>query len=178
MMEKTTLYALIDASQSEKGLSDDAIDAAYRVRNRRKALELSQQTFYGSLETTLFSDFDLQGGESIIDLQHRMAQELIPHDVPDKKNITPLVEIMQENASGRSVGWYRYLWCDTISASVFDRFKTAYAEDASSMPKLREQFRKQFLERGAAIDVVSIINEFELEKPDIDALVQRYNLKS
>jgi Zn-dependent oligopeptidase len=176
MMEKSTLYALIDFSQSERGFSDDSIDAAYRFRSRRKAQELAQLAFFGNLEMTLFSSFDMKGGESMLALQNRTAETFIPHDLPDGKDLSPLIDIMQENASGRHVGWYRYLYCDTFSAMVFDRFKEAYTQDLTKIPKLRGDFRRLLLEPGAAIDVTELANEFDAHELSLDPLFQRYSI--
>jgi Zn-dependent oligopeptidase len=177
MMEKSTLYALINFSKSETPFSDDMIDAAYRVRSRRKIDELAQLTFFGSLEMSLFSDFDLRGSESMVALQNRTAQSFIPHDLPDGKDLSPLIDIMQENASGRHVGWYRYLWCDVFSAMVFDKFKQVHIEDESKMPQLRRDFRRLLLEPGAAIDVTELANTFDAGELSLDPLFQRYSIK-
>ena len=171
MTERTTLYALIVASQSQGGLSDEAIDAAFRVRSREKAFRLAQQTFYGSLELALFSDFDIKGNETILELQHRMANQLIPHDVPDKNDMTPLLDIFGENSRGRQVAWYRYLWCDVQSASLFERFKHIYTNDSSAMPQLRQSLRQLVLKPTNQIK-----QELDLTKCSPDALLQRYAL--
>jgi Zn-dependent oligopeptidase len=177
MMEKSTLYALINFSKSERGFSDDSIDAAYRVRSRRKMHELAQLTFFGSLEMSLFSDFDLRGSESMLALQNRTAQSFIPHDLPEDKDLSPLIDIMQENASGRHAGWYRYLWCDVFSAIVFDKFKQAYSDETSKMPQLRRDFRRLLLEPGAAIDVKELAKEFDVREFSLDPLFQRYSIE-
>jgi Zn-dependent oligopeptidase len=182
MTERSTIYTLIGASQGQGMLLDEAeldesIDAAFRVRAREKALRLAQQVFYGSLELSLFSKFDIRGDENILGLQHRMANDLIPHDLPDKKDIKPLLDVFRENASGRQVGWYRYLWCDVLSATVFDRFKDAYSEDAGSLLQLKRALRRVLLEPGAYVKPKEILREFQLEDCSPDALFERYKLK-
>jgi len=125
LLKKETIYALVLLSGSEQGFSDESIEAAFRVRSRRKALELAQQAFYSSLEMYLFSsEFDIRGGESILAVQHRFANEYCPHDLPDEKSISPLLDIMKENATGRKCFWYRYLLCDVVSANLFRRVET------------------------------------------------------
>jgi Zn-dependent oligopeptidase len=175
LMEKSTLYALIDASESQRPFSDESIDAAYRVRSRRKALELAQQTFYGSLEMTLFSSFDLKGAETLLALQQRLALELHSHDMPSKKDVTPLLNILQETANQR-FGAYRYVWCDAISATIFDRFKAAYEGNGEAITGLRRDFRRLLIEPGAAVDAAQIAEVFEVKEISPEALFQRYNL--
>lgn len=170
LTEKSTLYALIDLSNSETPLSDEAIDAAYRVRSHEKVMKLAQQTFYGALELELFSGFDLKGSETIMALQRRLALELIPHDVPDEKDLTPLLDILQENANGRHVAWYRYIWCEVLSATFFERFKEAHATNPDSIPQLRQDLRRLLLEPGAAIDVKAFRSKFGLVECSPEAL--------
>jgi len=158
MMDKSTIYALINFSESERGFSDESIQAAFRVRARRKQLELAQQTFFGSLELRLFSGFDLAGGESMMALQHRLASELVPHDVPDETDIGPLLDIIQENVAGRHVAWYRYLLCDAASANLFSHLKDEYSGDKSG---LRRQLRRTVLLAGNDNDAGSIRSTIE-----------------
>lgn len=103
---------------SEGDCSEDSIAAAFRVRKRLKAQALSENAFFGSLELHLFSDFDLNGSESILALQARYAKTFIPHTRLHKTDISPLLEIFREQST-RPVGWYRYLWCDALSAQWF-----------------------------------------------------------
>jgi Zn-dependent oligopeptidase len=177
LTEKSTLYALIDLSESETPLSDESIDAAFRVRSHEKALKLAQQSFYGSLELELFSGFDLKGPETIHALKDRLAQKLIPHDVPDKKDLTPLLDILQENAHGRHVAWYRYTWCEVLSAKFFERFKEAYQTNPDeTIPKLRANLRRFLLDPGAATDVQGFRSEFGLVDCSPEPLWKRYGL--
>lgn len=162
-MEKPTIYALIDMSRSQTGLSDDSIEAAFRVRSRRKALELAQLSYYGSLELHLFSDFDLRGKESILALQTRLAAELVPHDMPANKSVGPLLEILQENASGRPVAWYRYLWCDAASAETLARIKKSHGTATKQV--VQEMVKQELLSGGEQSSTVGT-----------RALLERYRL--
>ena len=176
LTEKSTLYALIDLSKSETPFSDESIDAAYRVRSQEKALKLAQQTFYSRLEVELFSGFDLKGTETILALQERIAQDMIPHDVPGEKDLTPLLDILKENSQGRHVAFHRYIWCEMLSAAFFERFKEAHATNPDSIFQLRSDLRGLFLEPGAAIDVDAFFSKFELINCSPSALRQRYGL--
>ena len=181
MTERSTIYTLIGASQGRGTLEDEAsidqsIDAAFRIRSREKALRLAQQTFFGALEMSLFSDFDIRGEETILQLQNRLASELVPHDLPDEKNIAPLLDVFRENASERRMGWYRYLWCDVLSANIFEQFKLAYSEDSSSMPKLKESLRRVVLDPGALVNIDDIGDKFRLNDCSPNALFERHRL--
>jgi Zn-dependent oligopeptidase len=177
LMERSTVYALIDLSKSEVPLSDEEIDGAFSDRSREKAFRLAQQTYYGSLELALFSNFDIHGQETILELNHRLAAELVPHDIPNEKDITALLDIFRENSSGRDVCWYRYLWCDVLSATVFDRFKhVKMSEDASSMQQAKKAFRQLIVNPVAAMKTEEINQEFDLTDMSAEALFKQYRL--
>ena len=148
LTEKSTIVALIELSGPPNTMtqnlpvqwSEDILEKTFRQRSREKTFRLAQQCFYGSLEIELFSSFDVRGDEKLIDLQHRLATELIPHDCPDRHDLTPLLEVFQENANGREVAWYRYLWADFHSAAIFSRFRRAYEDEPSKALMLRKAF--------------------------------------
>lgn len=176
LTEKSTLYTLIDLSKSSYPLSDEEIELAFKVRSREKALKLVQLTYYSRLELELFSGFDLKGSETILALQERLGKELIPHDVPDPEDATPLLDILQENAQGRHVAWYRYLWCDALSAAVFEKFKHTYATDPGAVPALGRKLRRLVLEPGATVDAAAIQAAFDIQEYSADVLCEQYDL--
>ncbi|GKY90524.1 hypothetical protein MPSEU_000026100 [Mayamaea pseudoterrestris] len=162
MLERSTIYALMETSQSRVAFSDDSIDAAFRARSRRKHLELAQLAFYGSLEIKVFSDFDIRGEESLLSLQHRWAKEYTPHDMPPEKSMGPLVELFRENAGGRSVAHYRYLWCEAQSTALFEQVKNQHG--TVSALELQQQVRQELLTEGDG------------EWRSTDALFDKYDL--
>jgi len=184
-MEKETIYALIEMSKTSEQQApfDASINAAFRSRRQRKLHELAQLTFYGSFEMALFTSIDPKNSEeSIFSLQQRLSEQIIPHDIPDKQTFLPLLEIMQENACGRSVAWYRYLWCDCLAAAVFEQCKQQFQKQLEGgSQSFRHTFRELLLARGANIDIAAIADEFCLNDDDSngflcspEALFRRY----
>ena len=143
---------MMDASKSQAGFSDDEIDAAFRVRSRRKCLELAQLAFYGSLELYLFSEFDIRGDESLVALQSRWASEYSPHDKPHEKSIGPLLEIFKESAAGRNVAYYRYLWCEALGAELFEQLREQHNKEqpAAHPQEMHERCRQLLLTSGTS----------------------------
>jgi hypothetical protein len=91
-------------------------------------------------------------------LQNRTAEAFIPHDLPDPKDLSPLLEIMQENANGR----------------LFNRWKEALSQEKSKMPKLRSDLRSILIEPGAAININDVTRAFGGDKISVDPLLERY----
>lgn len=178
--ERSSLFALIDLSKAPTSeshpITQETIDAAYRSRSRIKALQMAEFAFFGSLELELFSGFDLKGSETIFDLQSRLAKEYIPHDVMGKNEATPILDVLKECASGREVAWYRYLWSDALTATLFENLKDQFASDPDSMGPRRAQFRELLLSPGAAIDTPRVRSELGLVQCSLDALCKRFSL--
>lgn len=183
MTEPSTIYTLMTLSKPSRTVGfaneaemNDSIEAALRVRSNEKAWQLAQLAFFGELELTLFSSFDIRGDESLLNFQNRLAAKFSPHDLPDKKDITPLLQIFRENANGRAVAWYRYLWCDVLSASMFKKSKSIYASKDNGNP-LQGMIRRTILEPGVMMDSAEILREFEMDEIiSPDDLLKLYNL--
>lgn len=181
LTERSTIYTLIAASQGRGELGDtdtlsESIEAAYRVRSREKVLQLTQQAFYTVLELTLLSKFDLRGEETMVALQQRLAKDMIPHDVPHEKDITPLLDIFRCNSSGMNACWYRYLLCDVLSADAFSQCKYQYERDASSMSDMRIWMRQGLLEQGAELQIETLTSKYDTQS--LEPLFRLYRLNS
>jgi hypothetical protein len=86
-------------------------------------------------------------------MQQRLATEYIPNSVPANDDITPLIEVFQENIVNNSrtsilpyqASYYRYLWCDCLAAMVFEQLKEEYESSSltsSSMSSSEEEEAK------------------------------------
>jgi Zn-dependent oligopeptidase len=170
LTQKSTIFALIDMSESNTPLSDESVDAMYRVKAREKMMKLAELSFYGSLELELFSGFDLKGTETILDLQGRIFEDFMPHFDNDKSNLTALLDVMQANVHGRHVACYRYLCCEVFAAEVFERFTDAIVSNPQLFPQLRLEMRQRLLEPGAAIDFDGFQSKFGLKGCTLDPL--------
>lgn len=178
LTQKSTLFALIDMSESSNPLSDESIDAAYRVKSREKLFKLAELTFYGSLELELFSGFNLKGSETMLELQERIFEDIMQHIDSDKNYLTALLDVMQENSHGRQVAFYRYLWCEVCAAAIFERFMNTMVSDPQLLPQLRSEMRKYLLEPGAAVDFIGFRSTLELNDFTLDPLWKLHGLEN
>ena len=151
MTQRSSIYALIDMSESITPLSDEEIDAAYRVKAREKVLKLAELTFYGTLELELFSNFDIKGSETILALQERLAAKMIPHIDYDKNDMTALLDIIEDNVHGRQVAWYRYVLCEVQAATMLEHMMYVMSTKAEDVAQLGKYMRQYLLEPGADI---------------------------
>lgn len=120
MTNASSIYALLELSESTDPFSHAEIEAALVQQSSDKCLQVAQQLFDGKLELELFSSkLDLHN-DSILALQRDLARKYIPHDVPSASDLAPLAETFHEVvARGRQVSGYRYLLGDVVSANLF-----------------------------------------------------------
>ncbi|KAL7557748.1 hypothetical protein ACA910_006222 [Epithemia clementina (nom. ined.)] len=140
LLERTTLYGLIAASNLNMEFTEDSINALYRVIARQKALELMQQIYLGTLEFTLLSGFDLRGKETIMALQRRLSKKLLAPTQQDlapasPDDLTPLVQVLLCNFTDDPIGFYSYVWADAVAATIFAQLKQAYTTKATTTQK-------------------------------------------
>lgn len=170
MTQRPSLYALIDMSKSMSPLSDEEIDAAYRVKAREKVMKLAELTYYGTLEMELFSNFDIGGSETILALQQRLAEIVIPHIDYDKDDMTALLDIVEENVHGRQVAWYRYLLCEIHAAAIFENLLDVMSTEPEAVTQLRMHLRQHLLQPGANIDYAMFRSKLRLSDVKVDPL--------
>jgi Zn-dependent oligopeptidase len=178
LTERSTLFALMDFSNSTTPFSEDEVDAAYRVRTRIKAQQLAELLFIGSLELELLSGFDLKGSETVLSLQHRLAERFVSHAAPDSKDLAPLLRILKDNVQGSECAYYRYLWCDVMSSVIFEHFMEALAsQNPNTVATLQKDFRRLLLDGGANVQVQELTARFQLDVSGPGPLLLRYGLQ-
>ena len=176
LFEKSSLQSIMEFSESEAELTSEMSDVLLRRRGQKKAQQIMQHVFFGSLELEIFSSFDPGGDESLVGLQRRLAATYVPHDQPDYKDLSPLLEVFTENARGNIIGMHRYFLGEVIGADLFH----AFLHHGTSQSHLQNQFlgtglqtlgkelRSNFLDLGATVDAESSLGKLNgqtLETP-------------
>lgn len=171
LTEQSTIYALMNLSNTTETFKDETLQAAFRNRAHNKSLLIAQNVFLGAVELKLFSGFDLKGSESVLDMQRRLAEEIVPHDLPDKKDLTLITDLLLENANGREVCRYRYTLGDVLAASLYESCRRRHTEDPS---KLQQDFLRVLVEPGANVNLKDIQETFGIQDLSIKPLLDRY----
>lgn len=157
---ESSLHSVVECSNNSKILTTEMIELLMLWRRQRKAQQLMQDAFFGSLELEIFSSFE-PAEESLVGLQRNLAARFIPHDLPSHKDISPLKTVFQENGAGRNIAMYRYLFCEVTAAGLFRSFVQEDSVESSrpvfvDSPKLMQlgrDLRAVLLEPGARIDL-------------------------
>ena len=136
---------LAELSQSQYTFHKELIDILRKDFLEHKAAEIMQNIFLGTLELKIFSNFDPRGDETLAALQDRLAKEYIPHNMPDSSDLSPLLEIFQDNTVDQSMTAYGYLWSEYLSANLYQTFQTEDWSDRERLKRIGRSTRNLFL---------------------------------
>lgn len=178
LTEESTIRAMVDLSLCDEEFSTEALETAFRVRMRTKLLKLAETAFRSSLEVSLFSDFDFKGGDTVLDLQSRLAKKFIPHADLESNNLEPLISVLKGSIDRRHTDQYRYLWGDCASASFFKSLKGAYENNESAVDEFRDLLRRVVLNPGAAANYRDLLQTHKTKYASIVSdLLELYKIQ-
>ena len=136
---------LAELSQDQFTFQDELLHVLRREMIKEKEKEMMQNVFLGVLEWTILTNFDPRGDETLVALQGRLAQEYVPHNLPDSADLSPLLEIFKESAVNQSRTLYSRLWSEILSANAYDKFKKTDLKDQNEVKRLGRGVRNLFL---------------------------------
>ena len=191
LTEKATIYALMLASDVKVPFSDSEVEAAFRIRKKEKALKLLQLVYLSTLERAMFmNQLRTQDGTvRLTDYYVELARKLVPHDVPSKQNIFPLMNAFQANSDVRAVSLYRYLWGDCMSAVLYEKVKEQYSQatnvtsdnedKTSKIDTFRQKLRMTLLGQRGMVNIDTLLDNFNIDSKEVtsDALFELYGLR-
>ena len=151
-------------------MSAELVKELHEQRLINKAHDMMHRAFVGQLELEIFSERD----ESLVALQRLVAEEYLSHDLPNKSDLMPLIGIMLDNASGKQVAKYRYLWGEVMSADIYAMFQDAGIADSQKMREMGMLFRKLMVEPGALLEGRAGFREFRGRDMSPDAMFAMY----
>lgn len=149
LFEESVLQSFAHLSQST--IPDELIEKLKQQRSLRKASDLLRHAFLSQLELDMFSTAK-QEDESLVAFQRRVALDFVPHELPARSDLTPMMEIVENNAKGKQIAQYRYLYGEVLSAQLFAKFQEAGIKDQTKVQELGAKLRTCFLQPGASLD--------------------------
>ena len=105
-------------------------------------MQTCRQLFLGQLDLELHSNYNADKGvsgkgESIFDVQQRIAEKFNPFNLPER----PLTAFLHIFAGGYAAGYYSYIWAEVMSADAFSAFEDVGLESDEEIRKLGRRFR-------------------------------------
>ena len=164
-----------ELSQDKFTFPVDLMEILRKETVNQKAEEIMQNVFLGSLESTIFSNFDPRGNETLVALQGRLAEQYVPHNLPDADDLSPLLQVFQENSIDQSMAAYSYLWSEILSANVIEKFNKTDMNDKDEVKRLGRAVRHLFLRENDTNLTMDDFEELCGKKISSQALKDIYN---
>ena len=92
------------------------------------------------MDIELHSNYDAESGESIFDVQRRMADIYTPYAKPvaEDRFLCGFGHIF---AGGYSAGYYSYKWAEVMSADAFGAFEEVGLDNEEAVKEVGKKFR-------------------------------------
>ena len=108
---------------------------------KEKALSLAQSMFLGKLQLSVLSSFDPRGDETLAALQTRLAQEHVPHQVPDSSDLSPMLELFREDIHEYA---HSGMLSEVLAAMTYDKIAKTDLRDKEEVQRLGKALRGLF----------------------------------
>ena len=121
-------------------MPDDMFEKLKAQKNYNAGMMNCCQLYFGQLDMELHSNYDVAKGasgegESIFDVQQRIASKFIPYNLPKPKHRF-LCTFSPIFAGGYSAGYYSYKWAEVMTADAFSAFKEVGLDNEKRSNKL------------------------------------------
>jgi len=136
-----------------------------------------RQLYFGQMDMELHSKFDPTNdeGETIFDVQRRVAEKYSPYNMPlDEDRF--LCAFSHIFAGGYSAGYYSYKWAEVMSADAFGAFEDVGLDNDEEVIKVGRKFRDTVLSLGGAVPPTDVFRDFRGRDPSPEALLRHNGL--
>lgn len=161
---------LVQLSEDGGILEQEFIDTLRDDLKKKKALELMNNVFLGSLELEIFTGFDPRGDETLSALQARYASEYAPHDIPESSDLSPLFEVLHGNAvENGKIRAYDQTLSSVLAAMIYEKFKNTDLRHQDEVKQLGRGIRDLFRRKGqgAVKDVAELCGKSTVSAEDL-----------
>ena len=136
--------------------------------------QMVRQLLFGAIDMTLHSAYDPNGDESVWDVYHRLAREiLVLQPLPEDRFLCSFSHIF---AGGYAAGYYSYKWAEVLSADAFAAFEEANLDDDQAIRTLGRKYRDTILALGGSRHPMEVFKDFRGREPNTDALLRHSGL--
>lgn len=169
-VEKDFLRTFAFHYQTGEPLPDELIERIVKSRNFMAAYGCLRQVSFGLLDMAYYTKkepFD----EDIIPFEKKAWEKaMVTPQLPDTCMTVQFSHIM---AGGYAAGYYSYKWAEVLDADAFSMFKKNGIFDQHTA----QSFRDNILSKGGTEHPMTLYKRFRGQKPTIEALLQRNEIK-
>jgi len=178
--DRPTVYGFAKHFKTGEPMPDAMFKKLCDQKTFNAGMMACRQLYFGQLDMELHSNFDPEAaekgdGESIFDLQRRIATKYTPFNMPLPEDRF-LCSFQHIFAGGYSAGYYSYKWAEVMSADAFSAFEDAGLDNEDEVKKVGKKFRDTVLSLGGGVPPMEVFKRFRGREPTPDALLRHNGL--
>ena len=151
LYDKDTVYGFAKHYETGEPMPQEMFQKLCDQKTFNAGMMSCRQLYFGQLDMELHANYDPKsvekGGESIWDVQKRMASKYIPHSMPLPEDRF-LCSFQHIFAGGYSAGYYSYKWAEVMSADAFAAFEEVGLDNEDKVKEVGLSFRDTVLGLG------------------------------
>lgn len=146
-------------------------DKMLAAKNFQNGLMTLRQIVYSAFDMHLHTDFDPQGGKSVLDVSREINDRV--HVIPQHPLSRWPNTFSHIFAGGYAAGYYSYKWAEVLSADVYAAFEEAAQLSGSVLDsETGARFHREILSVGGSRPAMESFTAFRGRPPQIDALLR------
>jgi oligopeptidase A len=178
--DRPTIYGFAKHYATGEPLPEDMFNKLCEQKTFNAGMMACRQLLFGQLDMELHSNFDPVAaekgeGESIFDVQRRMAEKYSPYNMPIDEDRF-LCAFNHIFGGGYAAGYYSYKWAEVMSADAFGAFEDVGLDNEEEVKKVGRKFRDTVLSLGGGVPPMDVFKEFRGREPNPEALLRHNGL--
>ena len=166
--EKESLKLFAKHYETNEIIPDELLDRMLIAKNRSSGNDFSFQVFLGSLDMTLYDQWDPKSNETVLEISRRLHNEILTWN--ETPNTTRIANFGHLN--GYAASYYGYAWSRAMAQDMYSVFK----QEGILNPEVGLRFRKQVLAPGGSQKPLDLVKTFLGREPNSKALVESLGL--
>ena len=171
---KPTLLGMTAHYKSGEPLPVELFEKICAARTYMSGSQTVRQLLFGTIDMTLHSTYDPDGDETVWDVYHYLAKEILVLPPLDEDRF--LCGFTHIFAGGYAAGYYSYKWAEVLSADAFSAFEEANLEDKEAIQALGKKYRNTVLALGGSRHPMDVYSDFRGREPNTEALLRHAGL--
>jgi len=171
-----TLKVMARHYKTGEAMPDELSDKILATRVFRAGSNLLGQLAYLSVDLELYEGYDPEGGESALDVQKRIFDQLMV--MPSHPQNCFLCTFTHIFTGGYTAGYFSYKWAEVLSADAFAAFEEVGLDNGEEVVKAGMRFRETVLSHGGSVHPMELFKMFRGREPETDALLRHNGLSA
>jgi oligopeptidase A len=177
--DRKTVYGFAKHYQTGEPMPESMFQKLKDQKTFNMGMMSCRQLYLGQVDMALHAGYDASagesGGESVFDLQRRIAQKYIPYNMPLPEDRF-LCSFNHIFAGGYAAGYYSYKWAEVLSSDAFSAFEEVGLENEDEVRRVGKSFRETVLSLGGGVPPMEVFRRFRGREPSPEALLRHNGL--